>query len=107
MSYHNLILEFVPVRLTSYDQLNFCTVEDVNTIDELSDLIYKESNEWFGNDNVHSYKEALIQSYNLWVFDRENLNGSSVGIEQHGVRAYWSELNNEDTDHLATYRLKR
>lgn len=76
--FHNLIPRFFKATLTMTDNFGRWAKE-AKTIDELSDLIYEESNYWFGGDNREVCKEKLIGKYNEMV--RELLDGRSPTAE--------------------------
>ena len=65
-NFHDLTPIFQPTVLIVNDLFGADEYK-INTLDELSDAIHSESNQWFGRDNVDKCKEQLIIHYNLHI----------------------------------------
>lgn len=65
-NFHDLVPVFKPTVLIAMDLFG-AERHEINTIDELSNAIYSESNEWFGRDKADECKEQLIIHYNLHI----------------------------------------
>lgn len=89
MNFHNLIPAFVPAVLFTYDSMG-SWYKEIKTIDELSDLIYEESDYWFGGDNRNQCRESMISAYNNMV---EMIDGNEFASDSFKL-------------HDTTYRFK-